>query len=839
MKKTFTSLFGSRNSRLLKSLRKTVAAIRNYEADFATLDDDAFSQKTAEYRQRIEEEGERLASVLPEAFALVSEASFRVLGMRPYDVQLMGGILLHDGKVAEMATGEGKTLTATLPAYLHALTGESSQIVTVNDYLALRDAQTMKPLFDFLGLSTGIVISGLTTALRQQSYAMDVTYVTNSELGFDYLRDNMAYNPVQRVQRGFGFAIVDEVDSILIDEARTPLIISGPTEDNSALYQQIRVATKDFKGIAVNNNESDLDLSALHFTLNEKEKTTQLTERGYEELEAFFMAEGILPEGESLYDAGNVVLTHYVNAALKAEHLYEKDVDYMIQDEQVVIIDENTGRAMSGRRWGEGLHQAVEVKEGLAVQAESQTLASITYQNLFKQFEILSGMTGTADTEAFELHSVYGLEVIVLPTHKPSARIDHDDRIFLSKEAKFKAVMADIEATVERGQPLLIGTASVDDSEYVSSLLTAQGIEHNVLNAKQHQHEADIIAEAGRPGAVTIATNMAGRGTDIVLGGRVKADPDNEGSAQEREQQQIRQAKALELGGLRVISTERNDSRRIDNQLRGRAGRQGDNGVTQFYLSFEDELMRLFASKQVMTLLDKLGIDGDDAISHPMVNKAVESAQKALEAQNFEQRKSLVEMDDVFDTQRHYVYGQRDMILGADDLSGEVASLREKIIDNLVDTYCPPNTFEETWSLKGLQTVLWDDFDMGVDLAQWLEAKPDLTQDDIKAQLLKGMTGIYAQREAQMGSETVRKVERMLLLQTQDSAWRDHLATMETLLAGIHLRSYAQKDPKQEFKREAFALFTDMLDKVNYDFISKLCYIRPKAPESEDNAEAA
>jgi len=835
MKKIFTKLFGSRNDRILKAAYKTVADIRTKEDEYKSLPEDQFAVKTQEFKDRLTAKEDTLGSILPEAFALASEAAFRALGMRPYDVQLIGGIMLHSGKIAEMATGEGKTLTATLPAYLNSLTGGPSQIVTVNDYLAYRDASTMKPLFKYLGTTVGVVMSGLTPELRQECYGMDVTYVTNSELGFDYLRDNMAMNLNQKVQRGFGFAIVDEVDSILIDEARTPLIVSGAGKDNSELFVTIRQLIADFEGVSISENEDIPSDEGVHFTMNEADRNINLTEEGHAEVEQRFHAADILKEGESLYSSTNAILVHYVKASLRAEHLYKLDVDYMIRDGEVLIIDESTGRAKEGRRWGEGLHQAIEAKEDLTIQPESQTMASVTYQNLFKLYDTLSGMTGTADTEAFELHSIYGLEVMVLPTNEPSARRDDADQIFLTMEAKFNAVMVDVEETHASGQPLLIGTASVEDSEYVSAMLTSKDIKHDVLNAKNHEREAEIIAQAGRLSAVTIATNMAGRGTDIVLGGNADhqlAKNDTPMTQDEHNalvaEQKENHAAVIAAGGLRVISTERNESRRVDNQLRGRSGRQGDVGSTQYYLSFEDDLMRLFASDQLMNLLGKLGIEGDDAISHPMISRAVENAQKKLEGKNYEERKSLVDYDDVYDEQRHFIYEQRDDILAATDITEEVAELREKVVSGLVYNYCPAGTLEETWSIMGLQEVLWKDFNMGLDLQAYLDSADDenFSQEQIKDMLVNAMAGIHAQREEIAGSEWFRYAERYILLQVQDNEWREHLSTLDALREGIHLRSFAQKDPKQEFRQDSFDLFGDMIEDVSYEYISQLSSLR-------------
>jgi len=827
-------IFGSRNERVLKKITKQVALIREHEQNYVPLGDDELSAKTAEFKRRLDEGQDSLTSLLPEAFALVSEASVRALGMRPYDVQLAGAIVLHQGHVAQMATGEGKTLTATMPAYLHALSGKGAHIVTVNDYLAYRDAQTMRPLFDILGMSVGVVVSGLSPDLRQASYGGDVTYVTNTELGFDYLRDNLVQDLAHRVQRGLNFAIVDEVDSILIDEARTPLVISGSKDDGSAHTIAIEQLVGDFEGVWTKKTDVLEQVPGAHFLVNEKDRQIYLTELGYTCVEQRLEEGGLLGKGESLYAPANARLVHNVITALRAQHLYSNNVDYMVQNDDVVIVDEFTGRVIANRRWGEGLHQAIEAKEGVEIKPETQTIASMTYQNLFKHYVTLSGMTGTADTEAVELYEVYGLEVVVLPPNKPSGRQDGADLVYLTKQAKFQAIVNDVKAAHKTGQPVLIGTSSVEDSEQVSARLSEEKITHEVLNAKHHDKEADIIAQAGSLGTVTIATNMAGRGTDIILGGTHDAQLEPregaDGVKGSTQADQVKNGAAVKaVGGLRVIGAQRNESRRVDNQLRGRAGRQGDVGSTQFYLSFEDDLLRLFASKQLSSLLTRLNIKEEDAISHPMVSRAVEGAQKKLEGAHYQQRKDLVELDDVFAEQRGFFYQQRNEVLAASDLSQDITTLRQEVVSDLVDNYCPEDTYEEMWSINGLESTLWTDFNMKIDLKSWLEKDDMLTQATIKARLVDAMGGIHAQREEIVGSERFRYVEKMTRLTIQDNEWREHLSVMENLRTGIHLRSFAQKDPKQEFKREAFTMFSSMLDKVNYEFISQLSLIRVRS----------
>lgn len=808
-------VFGSRNDRLVKAKQKTVKKINEIEASMSALSDTELKAKTDEFRARLEQ-GETLDSLIVEAFAVVREAGVRALGMRHFDVQLIGGMVLHDGRIAEMKTGEGKTLVATLSAYLNALPGKGVHMVTVNDYLAERDSQWMGQLFAFLGMTTGVIVNSMSPEQRREAYAADITYGTNNEFGFDYLRDNMAFGVEDKVQRELHYAIVDEVDSILIDEARTPLIISGPTDDKSDLYIKLNELVKDLTE-EVESQEGG------EYTVDEKSKQVFLTELGHEKIEELLTSSGLLSENESLYDATNIGLMHHVYAALRASALYHKDVDYIIQNGQVVIVDEFTGRTMPGRRWGEGLHQAVEAKEGVKIQSENQTMASITFQNYFRMYDKLSGMTGTADTEAFEFQQIYGLEVIVIPTHRGMAREDAGDLIYLTAKEKYEAVIEDIEDCYQRKQPVLVGTTSIEVSEYISSSLTKKKVPHEVLNAKQHEREAQIIANAGALGAVTIATNMAGRGTDIVLGGKSE---DESSEVWQKKHQAV-----LDAGGLRVIGTERHESRRIDNQLRGRSGRQGDPGASRFYLSLEDSLMRIFASERVSGLMQKLGLEKGESIEHPWVSKAIENAQRKVEGHNFDIRKQLLQYDDVANDQRRVIYDQRNEIMEASDIADTIVSIREDVVNQLIDVYIPAQSIEEQWDIAGLQAALEDEFSCKLNIQELLDTDDSLHEDSLRELILKTISDDYAKKEILAGAEVLRHFEKSVMLQTLDSLWRDHLGAMEHLRQGIHLRGYAQKDPKQEYRREAFELFTSLLDTLKRDVVQLVTKVQVRAEE--------
>ncbi len=808
-------VFGSRNDRLVKAKQKTVKKINEIEASISALSDTELKAKTDEFRARLEQ-GETLDSLIVEAFAVVREAGVRALGMRHFDVQLIGGMVLHDGRIAEMKTGEGKTLVATLSAYLNALPGKGVHMVTVNDYLAERDSQWMGQLFAFLGMTTGVIVNSMSPEQRREAYAADITYGTNNEFGFDYLRDNMAFGVEDKVQRELHYAIVDEVDSILIDEARTPLIISGPTDDKSDLYIKLNELVKDLTE-EVESQEGG------EYTVDEKSKQVFLTELGHEKIEELLTSSGLLSENESLYDATNIGLMHHVYAALRASALYHKDVDYIIQNGQVVIVDEFTGRTMPGRRWGEGLHQAVEAKEGVKIQSENQTMASITFQNYFRMYDKLSGMTGTADTEAFEFQQIYGLEVIVIPTHRGMAREDAGDLIYLTAKEKYEAVIEDIEDCYQRKQPVLVGTTSIEVSEYISSSLTKKKVPHEVLNAKQHEREAQIIANAGALGAVTIATNMAGRGTDIVLGGKSE---DESSEVWQKKHQAV-----LDAGGLRVIGTERHESRRIDNQLRGRSGRQGDPGASRFYLSLEDSLMRIFASERVSGLMQKLGLEKGESIEHPWVSKAIENAQRKVEGHNFDIRKQLLQYDDVANDQRRVIYDQRNEIMEASDIADTIVSIREDVVNQLIDVYIPAQSIEEQWDIAGLQAALEDEFSCKLNIQELLDTDESLHEDSLRELILKTISDDYAKKEILAGAEVLRHFEKSVMLQTLDSLWRDHLGAMEHLRQGIHLRGYAQKDPKQEYRREAFELFTSLLDTLKRDVVQLVTKVQVRAEE--------
>ncbi|WP_298443216.1 preprotein translocase subunit SecA [uncultured Ferrimonas sp.] len=847
--KLLTKVFGSKNDRTLKQLQKVVERINSMEAEWEALSDEQLRQLTVDLKQRVAPEdqggkGESLDAILPEAFATVREASKRVFGMRHFDVQLMGGMVLQSGRIAEMRTGEGKTLTGTLPAYLNALSGAGVHVITVNDYLARRDAEWNRPLFEFLGMSVGINLSGMGSQEKKDAYACDITYGTNNEFGFDYLRDNMAFSAPERVQRELNYAVIDEVDSILIDEARTPLIISGAAEDGSDHYT--RVNTLIPKLVKQDKEDTEEEVGDGDYTVDEKGKQVHLTERGQEKIEQLLTDIGLLQEGDSLYNAGNISLLHHVNAALRAHTLFEKDVDYIIDDEgQVVIVDEHTGRTMPGRRWSDGLHQAVEAKEGVKIQNENQTLASITFQNYFRMYNSLAGMTGTADTEAFEFQSIYGLDTVVVPTNRPMIRKDMADLVYLTAAEKYEAIIADIRDCMERGQPALVGTISIETSEFLSALLRKEKIKHNVLNAKFHEQEAQIVADAGRSGAVTIATNMAGRGTDIVLGGSLQAEldalPEGTDAAQIetiKADWQVRHDAVLESGGLHIIATERHESRRIDNQLRGRSGRQGDAGSTRFYLSMEDSLMRIFASERVSNMMKKLGMEQGEAIEHPWVNRAIENAQRKVEARNFDIRKQLLEYDDVANDQRQVVYAQRNELMDGDDIRDTVEAVRESVLEDIVSQYIPPQSLEEMWDITGLEERLAADFDLKLPIKQWLDEEEELHEENLRERIVAAWDQNYQLKEEQVGESVLRQFEKVVMLQTLDNLWKEHLAAMDHLRQGIHLRGYAQKNPKQEYKRESFELFQGMLESLKADVISLLSKIQVQAQSDVDEMEA-
>lgn len=811
-------MFGSRNERTLRRMDKVVQAINAFEPSMQALNDQELAHKTQEFKARLAE-GEALDNLLAEAFAVVREASFRTLGLKHFNVQLIGGMVLNEGNIAEMRTGEGKTLVATLPAYLNALTGKGVHVVTVNDYLAKRDSEWMKPVFEFLGLTVGVIYPDMPADLKRAAYNTDIVYGTNNEFGFDYLRDNMAFNLADKVQRELNFAIVDEVDSILIDEARTPLIISGAAEDSSELYIKINRLIPELKKQEEEGDSGD-------YTIDEKQKQAHLTESGHQHIEELLANAGLLEAGDSLYHASNIMLMHHVNAALKAHSIFQRDVDYIVKDNQVVIVDEHTGRTMAGRRWSEGLHQAIEAKEKVKIQQENQTLASITFQNYFRLYNKLSGMTGTADTEAYEFQQIYNLEVVVIPTNKHMARQDETDLVYLSQKDKYEAIIEDIKLCVEKGQPVLVGTASIEASELLSTLLDKEKLKHQVLNAKFHEKEAQIIAEAGRPKAVTIATNMAGRGTDIVLGGSLAADlaalPEDASDADKeavKKDWNDRHKTVLAAGGLRIIGSERHESRRIDNQLRGRAGRQGDVGSSRFYLSLEDNLMRIFASDRVASMMRRLGMKPGEPIEHGLVTKAIENAQRKLEGYHFDVRKQLLDYDNVANDQRRVVYTQRAAIMEMDEPKEVVEAMREDVIYNLVDTFIIPNSLEDQWDLEGLSQVLSDDFRIKADLNAWTEEDHHIQPDEIRDRIFNLGIEAYHKKEEQAGREVLAQFEKSVILQTMDNHWREHLASMDYLRQGIHLRGYAQKDPKQEYKREAFELFKNMLDSTKYDVI--------------------
>ena len=851
--KLLTSIFGSRNERLLKEYRHTVIKINALEPTFEGLSDDQLRAKTEELKQRAIK-GESLDALLPEAFAVVREGSKRVFKMRHFDVQLLGGMALHNGKIAEMRTGEGKTLTATLPVYLNALTGKGVHLVTVNDYLARRDAEWMGKLYNFLGLSVGINLPQMPREDKQAAYAADITYGTNNEYGFDYLRDNMVYEVADRVQRPLNYAIIDEVDSILIDEARTPLIISGQAEDHTEMYVRINAVVPHLKkqiGEADPRTGEGV-IEPGDFTADEKTRQVFLTEAGHENAERLLSEAGLLVEGASLYDAANITLMHHVYAALRAHHLFNKDQHYVVQNGEVTIVDEFTGRLMSGRRWSDGLHQAVEAKEGVHIQAENQTLASITFQNYFRMYNKLSGMTGTADTEAFEFQSIYGLETTVIPPNRVLARKDQLDLVYKTSKEKYTAIAADIKECHERGQPCLVGTTSIENSELIAELLTREGLPHQVLNAKQHAREAEIVAQAGRPGMVTIATNMAGRGTDIVLGGNVEKDIANieadesldeaakaaKIEALKKDQAELN-AKVKELGGLRIIATERHESRRIDNQLRGRAGRQGDPGSSRFYLSLDDPLMRIFAGDRVRAIMDRLKMPEGEAIEAGIVSRSIESAQRKVEGHNFDMRKQLLEYDDVSNDQRKVIYQQRNEILETVDVTESIANLRKGALTDVVRTFVPANSLEEQWDLASLEKVLADEWQVTVELTKWVEGATTADDDDVLNRVLEAANQVYEAKTSSVGKEQFGGYERMVLLQSIDTNWREHLSALDYLRQGIHLRGYAQKNPKQEYKREAFELFGQLLAVVKMDVTRTLLTVRIQSQEEATLAAQA
>jgi preprotein translocase subunit SecA len=897
----FTRIFGSRNQRLLRQYSKTVNRINSLEESLQALSDEALRAKTDEFRQRYLK-GETLEDLLPEAFAVAREASVRALGMRPFDVQLIGGIVLHEGNIAEMRTGEGKTLMSTLPAYLNTISSDGVHIVTVNEYLAQRDADWMRPIYGALGLTVGVSKGGQTQEEKRAAYASDITYATNNELGFDYLRDNLAFAPEDKAQRKLNFAIVDEVDSILIDEARTPLIISGPAESSTDLYGHInklvpqlieheeseearnydiiakRVSLVDEKGkpvtVAADDGEQSevmsldqaidiaeartLDVVAVDetkklvacklavrgdYTTDEKAKQAYMTEDGQEKVEELMAKAGLLQEGESLYDAGNIRLLHHLNAALRAHVIYQRDVEYIVKDGEVVIVDEFTGRTMPGRRWSDGLHQAVEAKEGVAIRQENQTVASITFQNYFRLYNNLSGMTGTADTEAFEFQSIYGLEVVVIPTNREMVRIDSSDLVYLTQDDKFEAIIDDINDCRERGQPVLVGTTSIETSELLSKLLTERKIEHEVLNAKQHEREATVVQQAGRPGAITIATNMAGRGTDIVLGGNLDAEITAAGEGADeaavRKEWEERHEAVLKSGGLHIVGTERHESRRIDNQLRGRSGRQGDAGSSRFYLSMEDTLMRIFGDpERTKSLLARAGMREGEAIESKLLSRQIERAQRKVEAHNFDIRKNLLEYDDVANDQRKVVYHQRSELMAADEIEDSVAAIREEVVGLVVQQHIPPGSLEEQWDPATLGQALEAEFGVPVDVARWIREDKTLNDEGILERCTKEADQAYAAREATIGAELMRSIEKRVMLHQLDHHWKEHLAGLDHLRQGIGLRSYAQKNPKQEYKREAFEMFGVMLEQVKHDTISILARVRVQGEaDLDDSAE--
>ncbi len=821
---------GSRNDRLVKKKKKLVKKINALASEYENLTDEALKAKTQEFRDRLAQ-GEQLDNLIPEAFSAVREASSRVFNMRHFDVQLIGGMMLHDGKIAEMKTGEGKTLMATLAAYLNALPGKGVHVVTVNDYLAKRDSEWMGRLYSFLGLTTGVIVSQLEHSARRDAYAADITYGTNNEFGFDYLRDNMAFSLDQKVQRELSFAIVDEVDSILIDEARTPLIISGPTEESTEIYIKANAVIPLL--ILQESDDKPGD-----YTIDEKTRQVYLTEAGHERVEELMLQHRLMLEGTSLYDASNIRLMHYLSASLRGHALFKKDVDYIVADNEVIIVDEFTGRIMPGRRWSEGLHQAIEAKENVPINNENQTLASITFQNYFRLYEKLSGMTGTADTEAFELNKIYGLEVVVIPTHRPLVRKDLGDLVYLTTDEKYNAVSLDIKDCVSRGQPVLVGTTSIENSERLSNLLNKHGIKHEVLNAKQHEREAHIIEQAGMPGAVTIATNMAGRGTDIVLGGNLEAEYKllGEGASQAEKDSakakwQDRHDQVLASGGLHVIGSERHESRRIDNQLRGRSGRQGDPGSTRFYLSLQDDLMRIFASDRVAALMKKLGMGDGEAIEHPWVTRSIENAQRKVEGRNFDIRKEILAYDDVANDQRKVIYGQRNELMAATEISEIITAIREDVVNNVINQYIPAKTMVEQWDIAGLEEHIQHEFNLEIPVQKMLDEDHSLQEYSLRTRIIEILEQNHKDKEIKITADVLRHFEKSIMLQVLDTSWKEHLAAMDYLRQGIHFRGYAQKDPKQEYKREAFEMFTNLLEHIKYEVVSVLFKVQVRQEE--------
>ncbi|OHC38988.1 MAG: preprotein translocase subunit SecA [Rhodanobacter sp. RIFOXYA1_FULL_67_6] len=835
--RALTSLFGSRNERVLRQLSKSVNRINALEPEFEKLSDEGLRGKTDEFKQRIAA-GESLDKLLPEAFAVVREAAKRTLGMRHYDVQMIGGMVLHQGKIAEMRTGEGKTLVGTLPVYLNALAGKGVHVVTVNDYLARRDSTQMGKLYNFLGLNVGVVYPGMDHADKHAAYAADITYGTNNEFGFDYLRDNMALSKEQRYQRGLHYAIVDEVDSILIDEARTPLIISGPAEDSPQLYLAVNKIVPQMIRQTEEDGEGD-------YWVDEKQKQVHLSEAGMQHADELLRAAGVIEQDSGLYDSKNLAVVHHLNAALRANGIYQRDVDYIVRDGEVIIVDEFTGRTLAGRRWSDGLHQAVEAKEGVPIQRENQTLATVTFQNLFRMYKKLAGMTGTADTEAFEFQSIYGLEVVVIPTHKPMIRVDNPDMIFLAQDPKYRSVIEDIKDCHKRGQPVLVGTTSIEVSELLSDLLKKAGVAHEVLNAKQHEREAHIVAQAGAPGQVTIATNMAGRGTDIVLGGSLEAAlatlPED---ASEIDRQRVKaewkklHEQVLAAGGLHIIGTERHESRRIDNQLRGRSGRQGDPGSSRFYLSLEDNLLRIFGGEGLVRWMKRFGMKDDDALEDRMISRQIEKAQRKVEQHNFDIRKHLLEFDDVANDQRKVIYRQRDELLDGEEVQATVADIRDDVVQSMVRAYVPDDSIDEQWDLAGLDRELESELGLSLDLRHWIEQQQEVDARMLLEHVREGVNELFRAKEAQIGADTMRQLEKHIMLTVVDNAWKDHLASMDYLRQGIYLVGYAQQDPKQAFKRESFKLFSEMLERIKAEVVQMLARIRIRSEEEVAAMEA-
>jgi preprotein translocase subunit SecA len=835
LSKITRTLFGSRNDRIIKKLKQRVVQVNQFEPEMQALDDAQLQQKTAQLKQRFAD-GETLEQLLDEAFAVCREASVRALGMRHYDVQLIGGMILHNNQITEMRTGEGKTLVATLPAYLNALSGKGVHIVTVNDYLAERDAEWMGSLYNFLGLSVGVVLSTMDYDTKRASYGADITYGTNNQFGFDYMHDNLCFALEERVQRELNYAIVDEVDSILIDEARTPLIISGQASDSSDLYTRINKIIPSLTRVEVEDGPGD-------YSVDEKSKQAFLTESGHDTAEQLMTETGLLKDGESLYDAANIALVHHLNAGLRAHAIYTKDVDYLVQDGAIVIVDEFTGRTMPGRRWSEGLHQAIEAKENVSIQQENQTIASITFQNYFRLYNKLAGMTGTADTEAFEFQQIYGLEVVVVPTNQQMVREDFGDLIYLTAREKYDSIIEDIRDCVGRGQPVLVGTTSVETSEYLSGLLDKVKIKHQILNAKQHEREAMVIADAGMPGKVTIATNMAGRGTDIVLGGNLEVqlkdipeDQEQQRNKLNTEWQQLHD-QVIEAGGLHIIGTERHESRRIDNQLRGRSGRQGDPGSSRFYLSMEDSLMRIFASEKVAGLMQKLGMEEGEAIEHPWVSRAIENAQRKVEAHNFDIRKQLLQYDDVANDQRKVIYQQRDDLLHSESITEAIANMRKDVLQGVFRAHIPPNSIDEQWDIAGLEQIMTSEFGVELPVQSWLDTDDQITDEDIYERIQEQFEQAYQAKADMLGEELLVRLEKEITLMILDRHWKDHLAAMDYLRQGIGLRGYAQKNPVQEFKRESFEMFTDMLDGINYEVVQALTRVQIRGEEQVEALE--